>query len=180
MNFYLTDFIRDFSFEFQKEIKLPFLTLQLESTDEKALMSKYFFECQELFPSGVFFKVILIETKFDQIPQNVLKYSKGTYRAKYFQKGLYLGHHTGPPAIIDVSDNKMILIGTNLDEIMWKYGVKFLLTLAAFENDAIHLKASAFIYKDRIFLLTGRGGVENQHFYLQFAIPEVYMLQIRI
>lgn len=80
------------------------------------------------------------------------------YRQKMFEKGLYLGHHLGLPADLQLGDSeKSIYVKNgnkcNYEKILWSYSLKYILTVMALKNDALHLKGSTIIKDNLAYLL---------------------------
>jgi hypothetical protein len=86
------------------------------------------------------------------------------YRQEMFSKGLYLGHHLGPPGSVSLSHNHLSVSLNNgtpdqYRYVLWCYAIKIFLTTNSLSFNALHIKATVVINKrGQAILLIGRGG----------------------
>ena len=85
--------------------------------------------------------------------------SPQTYRENVMASGLYLGHHFGLPAKLKIIDeNNIAFYHLDPGKIIWCFIIKYVLSLYANKENMLHLKGGAVSYKDKAFLILGRGG----------------------
>jgi len=121
------------------------------------------------------FSYIITNTKYSQllleneyhicVAEPLVKQT--TYRNAMFARGIYLNHHTGAPADLYYSTERVNFQlrepynnAENLnDKIFWGYALKLYLTFRAVQTQALHLKGALVKSPaNRLYLLLGRGG----------------------
>jgi hypothetical protein len=81
-----------------------------------------------------------------------------SYRARRFSMGYYLTDHFGPPAYMITRQTECWIFGSDFEQILWPYVVKYLLTIYSVDNGLLHLKAAGLAINGRGALLVARGG----------------------
>lgn len=84
--------------------------------------------------------------------------SAKTYREIAMHSGYYIGHHFGKPAYLKwIDEYNMVLICDDPGRIIWSYVIKIVLTLFSYKQNILHVKGSTVEYKNKVFLIMGRG-----------------------
>ena len=84
--------------------------------------------------------------------------SAKTYREVAMRSGYYIGHHFGKPAYLKwIDEYNMVLICDDPGRIIWSYVIKIVLTLFSYKQNILHVKGSTVEYKNKVFLIMGRG-----------------------
>lgn len=82
-----------------------------------------------------------------------------SYRESAMLKGIYLGHHFGLPGKLNcIDDYNIAFYHPDPGKIIWCYVIKYVLSIFAYKQHALHFKGGAVEYKKRGFLFLGRGG----------------------
>ena len=95
-----------------------------------------------------------------------------SYRAKRMLSGYYITDHFGPPVRMSYRHDRLRFEGSDLQNVLWAYAVKLILTVEAARKGALHLKAAALRHEGRGVLLLGRGGAGKTTFLTQSCVNE--------
>lgn len=141
---------------FSRDIRFPFCNLVIEATEPIFLARNVLSDNSYDGPST---RTVYLRINLPSAPSMATN-----YRRTMFSRGLYLGHHLGPPADIEIVGGDVININSPdmtesmCDKIIWTFVVKLVLTLTSLRNGALHLKGVALRKDEEILLLVGRGG----------------------
>lgn len=81
------------------------------------------------------------------------------YRERKMLEGCYIGHHFGESAKFKILDERNIaLYHKDPGKIIWCYIYKYLITIYAHRQNKLNIKAGAILYKEKAFVILGRGG----------------------
>jgi hypothetical protein len=88
--------------------------------------------------------------------------NQATYREDMINKGIYLGHHIGPPLKVSITENEMRICIKDLDvavfnKFFWNFVFKYILTVMSLKHQSLHVKGTTLIRDNKAYLLVGRG-----------------------
>jgi hypothetical protein len=77
-------------------------------------------------------------------------------------KGIYLGHHFGPPLKVSISETEMRICIKDIDVVVynkffWNFVFKYILTVMSLKHRSLHVKGTTLIRNNKAYLLVGRG-----------------------
>jgi hypothetical protein len=105
-------------------------------------------------------RIVIVDTRAapNFAAAELAAFADQTYTGGRFIRGYYITDNFGPPLTIVTRGNTSYIFGTSLYRVIWPFFVKYLLTIHAAENNALHIKASAFELNGVGTLLIGNGG----------------------